>query len=562
MTDIQLIVLRRLRTPLIVLIGAYAISIFGLVLMPGRDADGNPWRMSLFDAFYVMSYTATTIGFGEVPYPFSYAQRLWMTVSIYLSVVGWAYALGSIIALAQHPAFREALARGRFQSRVRRLSDRFFVICGYGQSGRRLAEAFDRLGYATVVIERSPERLRPLLVQDSVQPAIGAIGDARAPDLLEAAGIRHPNCQGLAVLTAEDAANQTIALEAKVLAPQLPVLARVRSRVAQDTLAAFGGVTIVNPFETFAFNFALALSRPDALRLEDWLTGTPGAPPPARVEAPRGHWVIVGYGRFGRALAGALERAGLTWRAIDSDPARCGGDHVVGSGLAEESLRRAGIEEACGLIAGTDDDASNLAVVVAARRLRRRLFVVIRQNQVGNRALIDAARANLRFVQAQLMANECVQLLTTPLLNRFLLLAREQSNAWAAGVCARLHDLVGDRVPYTWAVTCDSAALGMRRAFVENPEPKLTLGHLLLDPDDRRLRLPATPLLLLQQGRDRLLPDESTPLRAGDRILFAGDDEAERLQWRLLGDDAAIDYVRTGSEPPRTWVGRWLARAA
>ncbi len=562
MSDIQLLVLRRLRTPLIVLIAAYAISIFGLVLMPGRDADGNPWRMSLFDAFYVMSYTATTIGFGEVPHPFSYAQRLWMTVGIYLSVIGWAYALGSIIALVQHPAFREALARSRFQARVRRLTDRFFVICGYGQSGRRLAHAFDRLGYATVVIESDPERLRPLLLQDSAQPAIGVIGDARAPDLLEAAGIRRPNCLGLAVLTAPDATSQTIAIEAKVLAPDLPVLARVKSRMAQDTLRAFGGVTTVNPFETFAFNFELALGRPDTLRLEDWLTGVPGSPPPERVEIPRGHWVIVGHGRFGRALAGALERAGLTWRAIDVDPAHCGDDDVVGSGLAEESLRRAGIEEACGLVAGTDDDASNLAVVVAARRLRRRLFVVIRQNQVGNRGLIDAARANLRFVQAQLMANECVQLLTTPLLNRFLMAARGQSNAWAAGVCGRLRDLVGDRVPHTWALACDPSELGMRRALVENPEPKLTLGHLLLDPDDRRRRLPATPLLLLQQGRDLLLPDESTPLRAGDRVLFAGDEEAERLQWRLLGDDAAIDYVRTGREPPRTWVGRWLARAA
>lgn len=562
MSDIQLLILRRLRIPLIVLIAAYAVSIFGLVLMPGRDPDGKPWHMSLFDAFYVMSYTATTIGFGEVPYPFSYAQRLWMTVSIYLSVVGWAYALGSIIALVQHPAFREALARSRFQARVRRLTDRFFVICGYGQSGRRLVEALDRLGYATVVIERDAERLRPLFVDDFVQPAIGVVGYARAPDLLEAAGIRRRNCQGLVALTADDSANQTISIETKVLAPQLPVLARVRSRVAQQTLQAFGGVTIVNPFDTFAFNFGLALSRPDALRLEDWLTGVPGAPPPERIEVPRGRWVIVGHGRFGRALAAALDEAGLPWRAVDIDPAHCGDDDVVGSGLAEESLRRAGIEQACGLIAGTDNDANNLAVVVAARRLRPRLFVVIRQNHVGNRALIDAAHANLCFVQAQLMANECVQLMTTPLLNRFLMLAREQSNAWAAGVCGRLRDLLGDRVPHTWAFACDPAALGMRRAFVENPEPKLALGHLLLDPDDRRMRLRATPLLLLQQGRDLLLPEESTPLRAGDRILFAGDEEAERLQWRLLADDAAIDYLRTGREPPRTWVGRWLARAA
>ena len=56
--------------PLIILIAVYAISIFGLAIAPGVDPDGNPWRMGFFHATYVMSYTATTIGFGELPFPF------------------------------------------------------------------------------------------------------------------------------------------------------------------------------------------------------------------------------------------------------------------------------------------------------------------------------------------------------------------------------------------------------------------------------------------------------------------------------------------------------------
>jgi voltage-gated potassium channel len=152
-------------------------------------------------------------------------------------------------------------------------------------------------------------------------------------------------------------------------------------------------------------------------------------------------------------------------------------------------------------------------------------------------------------------------MLTTPLLNRFLLRARAESNTWAQGVCGRVQDLIGAQVPHTWSVSCDPAQLGMRRALIERPEPRLTIAHLLTDPDDRRVRLKGTPLLLLHNGRDSLLPDEGTPLTAGDRVLFAGEQSAERVQERLLGDDVAIDYVRTGSEPPRTWVGRWLARA-
>jgi len=47
--------------------------------------------MTLFQAFYFTSYTASTIGFGEIPYAFTDRQRLWVTVIIYASVIGWAY---------------------------------------------------------------------------------------------------------------------------------------------------------------------------------------------------------------------------------------------------------------------------------------------------------------------------------------------------------------------------------------------------------------------------------------------------------------------------------------
>ena len=88
MGDILFIVLRRLRAPLIALIVIYAVAIAGMVTIPGVDAQGRVWHVSFFHAFYVVSYTATTIGFGEIPYPFTDAQRLWVIVVIYLSVIG------------------------------------------------------------------------------------------------------------------------------------------------------------------------------------------------------------------------------------------------------------------------------------------------------------------------------------------------------------------------------------------------------------------------------------------------------------------------------------------
>ena len=92
---------------------------------PGIGPDGQPARISLFEAFYFMSYTATTIGFGELPWPFTPAQRLWVTFSIYLSVVGWAYAIGSLLTLVQDRSFRHALALRRFTRKVARLREPF-----------------------------------------------------------------------------------------------------------------------------------------------------------------------------------------------------------------------------------------------------------------------------------------------------------------------------------------------------------------------------------------------------------------------------------------------------
>jgi hypothetical protein len=84
--SIFFLIMRRLRAPQILLISIIAVSVLGLALAPGVDDQGNAHRLSFFHALYFMSYTATTIGFGEVPFEFSDQQRLWVLVCIYMSV--------------------------------------------------------------------------------------------------------------------------------------------------------------------------------------------------------------------------------------------------------------------------------------------------------------------------------------------------------------------------------------------------------------------------------------------------------------------------------------------
>ena len=110
--------LRRMRAPLIVLIVIYALSTLGLTLIPGIDAQGQPAPpMSFFHAFYFVSYTASTIGFGELPVAFSEPQRMWVSVVIFLSVIGWSYSIISLLSLVQDKGFQQVLLTAGFVTR-------------------------------------------------------------------------------------------------------------------------------------------------------------------------------------------------------------------------------------------------------------------------------------------------------------------------------------------------------------------------------------------------------------------------------------------------------------
>ena len=147
MNNVIFLILRRMRTPLIAVIISFGVAIGGLTLMPGIEIDGKISHLSLFEAFYVISYTATTIGFGEVPHEFSTMQRLWLIFSIYLTVIVWFYAIGSIIRLFQDESLKLAITTLRFTNSVKRLSEPFYIICGYGETGSLLVNALDHKTY-------------------------------------------------------------------------------------------------------------------------------------------------------------------------------------------------------------------------------------------------------------------------------------------------------------------------------------------------------------------------------------------------------------------------------
>jgi voltage-gated potassium channel len=315
------LVLRRMRVPLIVLITIFSVSVLGLTLIPGVDADGRPYQMGFFDAFYVMSYTATTIGFGEIPFPFTYNQRMWVTISIYLTVIGWAYAIGSLLALLNDRAFKQALALQHFTRKVARLGEPFVLIAGYGRTGELLGRSLDRLGRRFVVLDELPERIDSLELDPYFADVPGLAADATDPGHLAVAGLDHAACEAVVALTDDEEANLAVVMSAALLRPDVPVIARVTTHRLAQRMQEFGNPSLVNPFDRFGDHLRLALKAPASYQLLTWLEGGPGAPLPDRGAPPRtGRWVVCGYGRLGRELTADLRAEGLEVLVIDPQP--------------------------------------------------------------------------------------------------------------------------------------------------------------------------------------------------------------------------------------------------
>lgn len=543
------LILRRMRAPIIVLIVIYAISVCGLTLVPGVDAEGRPSPpMSFFHAFYFISYTATTIGFGEIPNAFSEAQRLWVTVCIYLTVIGWSYSVVTLIGLLQDKGFQNTLTQNRFARRVARLHEPFYLICGCGETGSLVAHAFDRRNQAFVVLEKDEMRVEELDLQDFKTDIPALAGDARLPETLILAGLRHPKCRGVLAISNDEDANLATAIAVRLLNPAIPVIARARSPLVMANLASFGTDHVINPYERFAEYLALAVAAPERYRLLEILTGLPDSPLPEAHHPPAGHWILCGYGRFGHALAEHLRPTGITLTIIDP-VATDAASGIAGYGTEAETLLAAGIMDAQGIIAGSDDDINNLSIAMTASELKPELFVVARQNHHANAPLFAAYAADFTMVATRIVAQEAIAVLLTPLLAHFLSVLRQQQSTSCSALVERIETLNQGRTPLLREICLnagDSPALWQALLHGREIRP----AELLIDATDRARPLATLILLLVRDGKPWFLPSPDLLLQAGDQLLLATC-SSEWHQFELCLKNAnELEYVLSGREQP------------
>ncbi len=562
MNQVIFLILRKMRSPLIVLIVAYAISILGFVLIPGMNDQGEPERMSFFHAFYFVSYMATTIGFGEIPYPFTDAQRMWAIISIYTTVVAWLYGIGKILTLIQDPKFKQVVTENNFTKTVSQIGEPFYIICGYGDTGTQLVRALIQRNIRSVVIDIDRNRINELEVEPKEMDIPSICADAQSTIILKEAGLLNRNCKGVVAITDDDDVNLKVAITSKLLNPGAKVVCRAESHETEANMASFGTDHILNPYDIFANHFALALHSPGNYLLTEWLNAVPNEPLPEPVYPPHGLWILCGYGRFGKAVYKNLLDEGISTNLIEAKPEQtgCKGFCIEGRGTEASTLLKANIKEAVGIVAGTDNDANNLSIVMTAAQLSPDLFMVARQNHHNNQEIYNAALLDMVMHRSDIVANDIFTYLTNPLTGIFFEKSRAMGNDWSNQLISRLAAFIGEVVPELWSIKIDTESTPAITDKLELGQ-RVKLKHLLTDNLDHQQQIAAIALLWKSRDGEVILePEDDLELNHGDELLFCGlAGLANKMEW-VLKNHNVLSYVQTGVVTPAGYLWEKLSR--
>ncbi|WP_051906418.1 potassium channel family protein [Methylomarinum vadi] len=559
---VSFIVMREMRAPLMALIAVYSVSVFGMVFIPGPVVDGEVQYMSIFHAFYFMTYTATTTGFGEIPFEFSDAQRFWAIACLYVSVITWLYAIGSIIHLIQNPFFVRALAEWRFAKRVERIVNPYFIICGFGDTGSVLTRGLSDYGMSAVIIDSSEERIKALQLRNYTVAMPGLYADASVPKHLLEAGVMRKNCKFVVAITNNEEANLKISALARSLNPKVGIITMSKVEVFEETLATLGGeVHIVDPFKTYAKVLAAAMHNPGFYALNNWLVRERGASLNKYVNPPLGTWIICGYGRMGHEVNRVLTKYGIKTAVIDPHDSK-EEEHIeryiVGRTTAR-TLSQAGIEHAAGILAGTDDDGHNLGILLNARYFNRKLFTIVRQNRHQNAVAFNASDVDMIMQPSLVTARKILFLLIAPLLKSFFryLLANEPGRMEEMEqVISELRAKIGHRTPHLITVDFNRERSPAVIKWLDEGK-KVLLGDLMSDPRGRHKKLDLIVFVIKSDDKEYILPKEDYEIKEGDQLLFCGTLLAHRLFNATINSEYKLFYIQNGLYLPRGYLARW-----
>ena len=205
------------------------------------------------DALYMALITVSTVGYGDLVD--SNAGRLFSIFYIVLGVGVFSLTISTLAAALVAGKVGEVFGRRRMEREIKAVTDHL-ILCGYGRFGQITGAEIMGKGVPLVVIDTDPH----VIEQADEDDLLAIMADATEEDTLERAGI--DRARALLCTLSSDAENVYVILNAREMAPHIPIVALARDRRAESKLLRAGANYVVSPYNIGATHMARQILSP------------------------------------------------------------------------------------------------------------------------------------------------------------------------------------------------------------------------------------------------------------------------------------------------------------
>jgi Trk K+ transport system NAD-binding subunit len=221
----------------------FAVTFYGLALVFFHFGLSLSWSGSAFDVTEAM----TSTGFSD---PTAVSRGAVLTAGAMVVMIGGTVFTSIFIGYVSAAITR---AQWTAQQGLRRIRARgHFVVCGGGRIGGAVVNLLTAAGKRVVVIDSHPD---PTLIRRARESSIDMLtGDATNEDVLALCDV--PHAAAVVVLTNSDPGNLEIALGARAIRADVPLVVRMENRTFAQATASLFGIATFSPAALSAPAFA------------------------------------------------------------------------------------------------------------------------------------------------------------------------------------------------------------------------------------------------------------------------------------------------------------------